>query len=313
MTKYIIRRLLLTVLVVFGVVLIVFTILSLTPGDPGRLILGQKATQAAVDQLNHELGVDQPFFVQLWNYLKNIILHFDFGKSYTNRNPVIDEIAKCFPVTLKLALFSALFSSIVGVVLGVLSAVKQYSALDNVCSVSAMFFASAPDFWVGLMLLSIFALKLHWLPSFGIKTGLGYILPVATLTLFCSAGILRMTRSSMLDVVNQEYVRTAKAKGAGRRKIIWKHALKNALLPVLTALGMNFGSLFGGAVTTEMVFSLPGVGSLLIGAVKSKDIPLAMGSTIFLAVVFSLIMLAVDIIQAFVDPRVKARYTGGKG
>lgn len=313
MTKYIIRRLLLTLLVVFGVVLIVFTILSFTPGDPGRLILGSKAPQEAVDQLNHQLGVDQPFFTQLWRYLKNVFFHLDFGTSYTNGEPVFREIANCFPVTLKLALFSALFSSIIGVVLGVLSAVKQYSALDNTCSMSAMFFASAPDFWVGLMLLSIFAMKLHWLPSFGIKSNLGYILPVATLTLFCSAGILRMTRSSMLDVVNQDYVRTAKAKGARSRKIIWKHALKNALLPVLTAIGMNFGSLFGGAVTTEMVFSLPGVGSLLITAVKSKDIPLAMGSTIVLAVIFSLIMLVVDIIQAFVDPRVKARYTGGKG
>ena len=313
MTKYIIRRLLLTLLVVFGVVLIVFTILSFTPGDPGRLILGSKAPQEAVDQLNHQLGVDQPFFTQLWRYLKNVFFHLDFGNSYTNGEPVFREIANCFPVTLKLALFSALFSSVIGVVLGVLSAVKQYSALDNTCSMSAMFFASAPDFWVGLMLLSIFAMKLHWLPSFGIKSDLGYILPVATLTLFCSAGILRMTRSSMLDVVNQDYVRTAKAKGARSGKIIWKHALKNALLPVLTAIGMNFGSLFGGAVTTEMVFSLPGVGSLLITAVKSKDIPLAMGSTIVLAVIFSLIMLVVDIVQAFVDPRVKARYTGGKG
>lgn len=313
MTKYVIRRLLMGALVVFCVVLIVFTILSLTPGEPGRLILGQKATQAAVDQLNHELGFDQPFLMRLGSYLKNIFLHFDFGTSYINKKPVFDEIIKRFPVTLKLALFSALFSSVIGVFLGVLSAVKQYSALDNACSMTAMFFASAPDFWVGLMLLSIFAVKLHLLPSFGIKSNLGYILPVATLTLFCSAGILRMTRSSMLDVVYQDYIRTAKAKGASKRRIIWKHALKNALLPVLTAIGMNFGALFGGAVTTEMVFSLPGVGSLLITAVKNKDVPQAMAATIFLAVIFSSIMIVVDIVQAFVDPRVKARYTGGKG
>ena len=313
MTKYIVKRLLLMVLVVFSVILIVFTILSLSPGDPGRIILGAMAKQEAVDQLNHELGFDQPFFVRLWEYLKNIVLHFDFGTSYTSRKPVFNEVWVRFPVTLKLALFSALFSSIIGVGLGVLSAVKQYSVLDNTCSVSAMFFASAPDFWVGLMLLSVFAVKLKWLPSFGIKSELGYVLPVITLTLFCSAGILRMTRSSMLDVVYQDYVRTARAKGASKRTTIWKHELKNALLPVLTSIGMNFGALFGGAVTTEMVFSLPGVGSLVVTAVKNKDIPQAMAGTIFLATVFSFIMLVVDIIQAFIDPRVKARYVGGKG
>lgn len=312
MFKYIIRRLLLSVLVIFGVILIVFTILNMTPGDPGRMILGQMAKQEAVDQLNHELGYDQPFFVRLLDYVKNIVLHFDFGNSYTSGKPVFKEIWTRFPVTLKLALFSALFSSIIGVTLGVISAVKQYSILDNICSITAMFFASAPDFWVGLMLLAVFAMKLHWLPSFGIKSELGFILPIITLTLFCSAGILRMTRSSMLDVVYQDYVRTARAKGASKTTRIWKHELKNALLPVLTAIGLNFGSLFGGAVTTEMVFSLPGVGSMLVTAVKNKDIPQAMAGVIFLATVFSLIMLAVDIIQAFVDPRVKARYAGGK-
>ncbi len=313
MTRYIVRRLLLTVLVIFGVIFIVFTILSLTPGDPGRLILGQMAKQEAVDQLNHELGYDLPFLTRFVNYLKDIVFHLDFGNSYTSGRPVFDEIMARFPITLRLALFSALFSAIIGVVLGVLAAVKQYSLLDGVCSVAAMIFASAPDFWVGLILLLIFALKLHLLPPFGVADWTGYILPVATLTLFCSAGFLRLTRSSMLEVIRQDYIRMARAKGAGSRIVIWRHALKNALLPVLTAIGMNFGALFGGAVTTEMVFALPGLGTMIVTAVKTKDIPLAMAGTIFIAVLYCLIMLAVDVIQAFVDPRVKAKYAGGKG
>ena len=313
MTRYIVRRLLLTVLVIFGVIFIVFTILSLTPGDPGRLILGQMAKQEAVDQLNHELGYDLPFLTRFVNYLKDIVFHLDFGNSYTSGRPVFDEIMARFPITLRLALFSALFSAIIGVVLGVLAAVKQYSLLDGVCSVAAMIFASAPDFWVGLILLLIFALKLHLLPPFGVADWTGYILPVATLTLFCSAGFLRLTRSSMLEVIRQDYIRMARAKGAGSRIVIWRHALKNALLPVLTAIGMNFGALFGGAVTTEMVFALPGLGTMIVTAVKTKDIPLAMAGTIFIAVLYCLIMLAVDVIQAFVDPRVKAKYAGGTG
>ena len=311
MAKYIIRRLLLTVLVVFGVILIVFTILSLTPGDPGRLILGQMATQEAVDQLNKQLGYDLPFFTRLIDYLKGILFHFDFGDSYTSGKPVFEEVMSRFPITLRLAVFAAFFSSIIGVALGVLSAVKQYSLIDNTCSFSAMFFASAPDFWIGLMLILIFSQGLGLLPAFGIKSWLGYVLPVATLTLFCSAGILRMTRSSMLEVVHQDYIRTAKAKGATNLIVIGKHALKNALLPVLTSIGINFGALFGGAVTTELVFAIPGLGSLVVTAVRNKDIPLAMGGTIFLAAVFSLIMLLVDIIQAYVDPRVKVRYASG--
>ena len=310
MIKYIIRRLLLTLLVVLAVIVIVFTILSFTPGSPGRSILGMAAKQEAVDQLNHNLGYDQPFFFRLFTYIKNIVLHFDFGTSYTSKKPVFDEIAARFPITFKLALFSALFSTIIGVTLGVISAVKQYSFLDSVCSACAMIFASAPDFWVGLVLLTTFAVKIKIFPTFGIKTELGYVLPILTLTLFCSAGLLRMTRSSMLDAVRQDYVRTARAKGTPYKKVIFKHALKNALLPVLTAVGMNFGALFGGAVTTEMVFSLPGIGSLLVTAVRNKDVPQAMACTIFLAVVYSLIMLVVDIVQAFVDPRVKERYVG---
>ena len=313
MAKYIIKRLLLSLLIILGVTLIVFTILNLTPGDPGRLILGQMASQEAVDELNHELGYDLPFLTRFFNYLRDVIFHLDFGTSYINDRPVFAEIAERLPVTFRIAFFSALFSAVIGIILGVLSAVKQYSLVDGIFSVLAMILSSIPDFWLGLVLLSIFSLKLKMFPSFGVKTWKGYVLPIATLTLFCSAGILRLTRSSMLDVINQDYIRTAKAKGDSKRTVIFRHALKNALLPVITSIGINFGALFGGAVTTEMVFAINGIGSMIVTAVRNKDIPVAMAGTITLAVIFCLIMLLVDIIQAFIDPRVRARYvTEGK-
>ncbi len=309
MYKYVIKRLLLTIPVLLGVTFIVFTITALTPGDPGRLILGQAAKQEAVDQLNHELGYDQPFFTRFFNYLKDIVTEGDFGSSYRTQKPVFDEIWARFPYTLKLAVMAIIFSATLGISVGILSAVRQYTFMDTVSTVMAMFFAAIPGFWLGMMLIYIFALRLGWLPSNGLGSWRHYVLPVATLTLTGSAGLLRLTRSTMLETIRADYIRTARAKGASQRMVIWKHALKNALLPIITVIGNNFGYLLGGAVIAETVFAIPGLGNHIVSAIRQKDIPVVLSGTLFIAALFCLVILVVDVIYAFIDPRVKAKYT----
>lgn len=308
MYKYVIKRLLFTIPVLFGAIFLVFTIMHLTPGDPGRLILGITAKQADIDALNHQLGVDQPFFVQFFNYIKDMLTQFDFGTSYRTGLPVFDEILARFPNTFWLALWSMILSSVVGIALGIVSAVKQYSVLDNTLTTLAMLFSAVPGFWLGLMLMLIFALQLGLLPSNGISDWTGYILPVVTLSLGGAATQMRLTRSTMLETIRQDYIRTAKSKGAPEKTVIWKHALKNALLPVITAMGMNFGASLGGAVIIETVFGVPGLGMLIVNSIRQKDTPTVMAATLFLAVLFCLVMLVVDILYAYIDPRIKAKY-----
>lgn len=308
MYKYVIKRLLFTIPVLFGAIFLVFTIMNMTPGDPGRLILGMTATQADIDALNHQLGVDQPFFTQFFNYIKDMITEFDFGISYRTRLPVFNEILARFPATFWLALWSMVLSAVVGIGLGIVSAVKQYSALDNVLTTLAMLLSAIPGFWLGLMLMLVFCLQLGWLPSNGIADWTGYILPVVTLSLGGAATQMRLTRSTMLETIRQDYIRTAKSKGAPEKTVIWKHALKNALLPVITAMGMNFGASLGGAVIIETVFGIPGLGMLIVTAIRQKDTPTVMAATLFLAVLFCLVMLVVDILYAYIDPRIKAKY-----
>lgn len=308
MYKYVIKRLLFTIPVLFGAIFLVFTIMHLTPGDPGRLILGITAKQADIDALNHQLGVDQPFFVQFFNYIKDMVTQFDFGTSYRTGLPVFDEILARFPNTFWLALWSMILSSVVGIALGIVSAVKQYSVLDNTLTTLAMLFSAVPGFWLGLMLMLIFALQLGLLPSNGISDWTGYILPVVTLSLGGAATQMRLTRSTMLETIRQDYIRTAKSKGAPEKTVIWKHALKNALLPVITAMGMNFGASLGGAVIIETVFGVPGLGMLIVNSIRQKDTPTVMAATLFLAVLFCLVMLVVDILYAYIDPRIKAKY-----
>lgn len=311
MIKYIIKRLLYMIPVLLGVAFLVFTILSMTPGDPGTIILGITARPEDIAALNAEFGYDQPFFVRFFNYLKDIIFHFDLGTSYATREPVIDSIMAKFPNTLMLAILSMCVSSIIGISLGIFSAVRQYSAMDSVCVVVALVFASMPGFWLGLMLQLLFALKLELLPTFGAKSLEHFVLPTITVAMSSAAGLLRMTRASMLETVRQEYIRTAKAKGASNKRIIWKHALKNALIPVVTSLGGGFGASLGGAIIAETVFAMPGMGTLMTTAIRQKDVPMVMGATLFLAVLFSIIILVVDILYAFIDPRIKAKYQNG--
>lgn len=309
MYKYVLKRLVLIIPILIGVALLVFTIMDFTPGSPGQIMLGASASPEDIANLNHELGFDRPFFVRFFDYVAGIVTRFDFGTSYATRMPVAGEIAARFPTTFKFALLSMTFSAVIGISLGILSAVKQYSVVDTSFTVLAMLFASIPDFWLGLMLILLFSQKLGWLPSNGIETWKGFVLPVATIVAASSAGLLRMTRSAMLETIRQDYIRTARAKGAPERIVIWKHALKNALLPVITVLGSSFGASLGGAVILETVFAIPGVGQYIVTAIRGKDIPVVMSGTLFLAFLFCLVVLIVDVLYAFIDPRIKARYT----
>ena len=314
MGKFILKRLLYMIPVLLGVAFLVFAILSLTPGDPGTIILGITAKPEDIASLNEQFGYNKPFLIRFFSYIKDIVLHFNLGVSYQTREPVINDIMAKFPNTLKLTIFSMSLSAIIGISFGIISAVKQYSALDHICVVTALVFACIPGFWLGLMLMMLFSLKLGWLPSYGAESLKNFILPTLTVSMTSAAGLLRLTRSAMLETIRQEYIRTAKAKGASKKRIIIKHALRNALMPVVTTLGTSFGASLGGAIIAETVFAMPGMGTLITTAIRQKDIPMVMGSTLFLAVLFSLIIVLVDILYAVIDQRIMDKYKkGGKG
>lgn len=310
MSKFILKRILYTIPTLFMVAFIVFSIMSLTPGDPGRLVLGPQAKQEVVDQFNKEVGATGPFFVRFFRYIKGIVTEFDFGVSYRTKGPVQEEIIARFPTTLTLALLGVVVQSVIGVALGILSAVKQYSFADISTTVFAMFMASVPVFWFGLMLIYVFAVKMGVLPPNGIGTWKHYILPLLAISIPGASTIIKMTRTSMLETIRQDYVRTARAKGATEKIVIWKHAFQNALMPIITSLAMSFSLLLGGAMVTEQVFAIPGLGTAMITAIRMKDTPQVMAITLFLAALFCLIMLVVDIAYALVDPRIKAKYIG---
>ena len=310
MIKYTIQRLLFIIPMILGVLLIVFTLINIVPGDPGRTILGIGATQEAVDALNEELGYNDPFFVKLLDYLKGVFLHFDFGTSYSSGSPVINEIMANFYYTLRLTFWCTITSVIVGIPLGILAAVKQYSAADNIIRMSAITLGSVPSFWLYMLGIIFFSLTLGILPSSGVLDGWkSYVLPVGLNALITGSGLMRMTRTIMLETIRSDYVRTARAKGCSERTVNWKHAFANASLPIITSVGISFGSMLGGTVIIESVFSMPGLGSLAMDAVNTKDLPMVMGCTIFFAAIFSVIVVLVDLISAWVDPRVRAKFS----
>lgn len=307
MYKYIIKRVLLMIPVLLGISFVVFFLMALTPGSPADVILGDLASQEAKVQMNEELGWDKPFIERYFNYITDAV-RGDFGKSYVSGLPVFQEIFLRFPTTFQLALYSMILASIIGVPLGIACAVKQYSLIDSTSTVFALIFISIPSFWLGLLMIIVFSLNLHWLPSFGSETLAHFIMPAITCSGATMATLIRMTRSTMLEVIRQDYIRTAYAKGCKKSRVIVKHAIQNALIPIITIVGVNFGYMLGGAVITENVFGMSGVGNLLLTSIRSKDIPMVMGGVLVIAVMFSIINLLLDIVYAYVDPRVKAQY-----
>ena len=305
MSKYIVKRIIYFIPVLFGIVFLVYSIMYLAPGDPARMILGDKVPQAQVDALREEMGLNKPFLVQFFTYLTNI-LHGDFGTSYQLGMPVTDIILKIrFPITLIMAVSSMLLAVIFSIPIGTLSAVKQYTVIDSITVVFALLLTSIPVFWLGLMLILLFSLKLGWFPSSGFDVVKSFVLPAITLALVNSAQIIRMTRSSMLEVLRQDFVRTARAKGASETRVIFKHALKNAIIPVLTVIGINFGIVLGGSAIAETVFGIPGMGIQMVTSIRQKDIPVVMGAVLFVAFTFSVVNLLIDILYTLFDPRIR--------
>lgn len=307
MGKYILKRLLMLIPVILGVSLVVFLIVSMTPGDAALIILPY-GTEEQLNEIRESLGLNRPLLVQYGSYVLNM-LRGNLGNSYYSNAPVLTAFLERLPYTALLAFSSMLISLIIAIPLGVYSATHQYSGMDRVGNVVALIGNSMPNFWIGLLLIMLFSLKLRWFPSGGNRDGLrSLILPAATLGIRHVALIYRMTRSSMLDVVRSDYIRTARSKGLKERVVIYKHALKNALIPIITVVGSQIGTSLGGSVVTETVFAWPGVGRLIVDSINRKDRPMVMGCLIMTTILISLVTLTVDIIYAYVDPRIKSSY-----
>jgi ABC-type dipeptide/oligopeptide/nickel transport system permease component len=301
--RYILRRLVLLVPLLFGVSILVFLTLRLVPGDPARLALGAEATEDQVQLMRRQWGLDQPLPVQ-YAYWIGHALQGDWGRSTVSRVPAGDEIALRLPATLRLAALSVLIASVLGIGFGVFAAVRHNTWLDRVSMLVALLGVCTPSFWLGLMLILVFSVQLGWLPSFG-QGGVDHlILPSLTLGAAAAALIARVTRSSLLEVMSADYLRTARAKGLAEHLVITRHALRNALIPVLTLLGLEFGGLLAGAIVTETVFAYPGIGLLLVNSIANRDFPVVQPALLLFAVQFVLVNLLVDVLYAVVDPRI---------
>lgn len=315
MGKYIAKRILWMIPVILGVTILIFTIMYFTPGDPVKMILGNETnvTEEMIAEKRAELGLDQPYIVQLGTYVSNVFLHGDFGTSYIYGTSVLGELLKRLPRTLTLGLMCMALQICVGIPLGVIAAVNHNKLGDRISMLIAMFGVSLPQFWFGLMLVLLFSVHLGWLPAYGVGGIQYYILPCIANSFGGIASQARQTRSSMLEVINADYITTARSKGLSEFDVIVRHALPNALIPVITVLGHGFAMLLGGAVVIETVFSIPGVGTYMTKAISTRDYPIVQGSVIILAIAFSVVMLLVDLVYAFVDPRIRAQYENQSG
>jgi ABC-type dipeptide/oligopeptide/nickel transport system permease component len=300
---FLIRRLLLAVPVLLGVVFVVMLTVELIPGDAVALMLGEHATKEAVAVLRDYLGLDKPLLVRYVEYVGRLA-RGDLGRSIQQNRPVVDELADAWPATVQLTIAALLIAAGVGVAAGVVSAVWPNSAFDAVARLGSLFGLSMPVFWTGLVLIVVFALWLPWLPVGGTGSPAHLVLPAVTLSLPSVAMVARMTRSSVLDVLREDYVRTARAKGVTERLVVAKHALRNAAIPILTLLGLQAGQLMGGAVLTETVFAWPGLGRLMVKAIFARDYVLLQGAVLVFALAFVVINLAVDIAYGALDPRI---------
>ena len=308
MLRFIIKRILMMIPVLLGVMLIVFSLSHFMPGDPVVNALGSEYTQEQYDQKAAEMGLDKPFLQQFLDYLVDVVFHQDLGYSYKSHREVSTEIGERIGISLRLGIMSCMITVLLGIPLGIISAIKQYSPLDYTVTTISLIFASMPGFWLALMMMLLFSLTLKWLPSSGLSSWKHYVMPVLAQGLMPIASIVRMTRSSMLEVIRQDYIRTARAKGLSERMVIWRHALKNALIPVITVIGMQASMIIGGSVIIETIFSIPGVGTLLMTAINNRDYPSTMGIVLVLSLFVCIVNLIVDLVYATVDPRIKAQF-----
>jgi peptide/nickel transport system permease protein len=294
--------------VLFGISIFVFLLMYFTPGDPAVLMLGEGAPPEQLEALREAMGLNDPFYVQYYRWLRNAV-RGDLGRSLRSKKLVTEEILDRLPATTELAVAAVAFAVIVGVPVGILSATKPNSWFDNLAMVAALTGVGMPVFWQGIMLILIFSVHLRWLPSSGRMGGLEYlILPAITLGTASTASIARLTRSAMLEVLQQDYIRTARSKGLPRRMVTFRHALRNALIPVVTMIGLQFGGLMSGAVLTETIFAWPGIGRMIVDAINNKDFPLVQGTIMTFALMYALVNLIIDVTYALLDPRLRLVY-----
>jgi peptide/nickel transport system permease protein len=313
MGNYILKRCLWLIPIILGVCIFIFTVMYFVPGDPAQLILGPGATSAELEVKRAELGLNDPYITRLLRYMGDVFLRFDFGRSYMTKIKLSDELVNRLPKTFLVGFVSIAISLAVGIPLGIKAAVNQNGWADRICMLIAILGISVPEFWLALMLVLLFALKMGILPASGIVRWTGYLLPWLALSFGGLAALARQSRSSMLEVIRSDYITTARAKGVAERDVIYKHALPNALIPVVAIVGSRLAGIFGGSVVIETVFSIPGIGTYLVTAINNRDYPVVQGCVIFLAVTFSAVMLLVDLVYAFLDPKIKAQYVSRGG
>lgn len=311
MLRYIGKRLIQMIPILLIVAIVIFSLMKFVPGDPVEILLGDRATPAQIEEVRERLGLNKPYFEQLISFFKDLA-HLNFGKSYITGMDVGAELMSRFPHTLLLAILCVVFTAVLGVPIGISCALNANKLTDRVWMFLTMLCNSMPNFWLALMLVLLFALKLDLLPSSGIGGLEYYVLPVVANSLGTLAGTARQTRASMLEVIRADFITTARSKGISERDVIWKHALPNALIPIITDLGARFGMLLGGTMITESVFSIPGLGLYMLNGINNRDYPVVQGCIIYLAFMFSILMLLTDLVYAFVDPRIKAQYMGSK-
>lgn len=311
MFAYIVRRLLLIIPVLIGVSLIVFFTMHLAPGDPAVIMAGPQASESDIDAIRENLGLNEPIYVQYGVFIKGLVT-LDMGESVQTREPVISMIKNRFPNTLVLAVSSILIASLIGLTAGIIAAVKQYSLFDNLSMVIALLGISLPSFWIGTVLIYLFGVKYRIMPISGLPENWWtvewlkhLVMPASTLGVASAALIARMTRSSMLETIGKDFVRTARAKGVAEKSVIIKHVLKNALIPIITVIGLNFGRLLAGTVITESVFAINGIGRMIVRGISTRDFPVVQSSVMMVALLFVFINLFVDLIYAYLDPRIR--------
>ena len=308
MWKYVLNRLLWLIVIMVCVAVLIFTIMWFVPGDPAQIMLGAGATNADIQALREQMGLNRPFLVQLGEYLYNTFIRFDFGTSYVYKVPVIEEFMLRLPRTLGLGLISILISAMIGIPLGVYAALHRNQFQDQGLLVFCMLFVSVPQSWLGLELIVLFSIKLGWLPTSGIDSWLCWIMPVITNCIGTIAMNARQTRSAVLETIRSDFVTTARAKGVAQKNVIWKHMMPNALIPVINMLGGSFAAVIGGTVVIENIFAFPGIGQYMLTGINGRDYPVVRSCVLILALFAAVVVLITDLVYAFLDPRIKAQY-----
>ena len=311
MLKYILKRLVMLIPTMLGIALLVLVIIDLTPGDPARMLLGTNATEEQVEELRDELGLNKPFFVRYFEFVRNVCKG-NFGTSIMTQRPVLQDMLMRFRYTFTLVIFGTIFSTLLGIPIGIYAATHTHTWKDSTAIFLSLICVSMPSFWFALLLIRFFGVQLRWLPISGIEDWKGSILPCFAMALGLMALIARQMRSDMLEVLRQDYITTARSKGLSERRVIYRHALKNAIIPVIMVIGGVFGVSLGGSLITEVIFSIPGLGQYIMSGLNNRDYPVIQSGILIISTMFAIIILLVDVLFALVDPRIRSQYTRRK-